>query len=380
MRIPLAWHNTFQNKKRTLAAVGGITFSLVLIFMQLGFLVTARITAGLVYDFFDFDLIVASTAYESMNAAGDFDKTRLYQAKAVPGVGETAYLNYANTRWRDPDNNNAETSCMLLGVETNPNFIRDEKTKANLSVLSLKDHVILDEWSHPDYGEKRIGKRAMVNWKEVNIAALYQLGISFHAEGSVLAGLDTFQSIVQGDPRKMTFGLIKVSPGAAIGEVKERLRSTLPGDVLIFDRQEFIRARAGIFHQGQTRGHHVSGRGVCRLCRGNGHPFSGPVHGDRQSPAGIRHVEGHRLQPVLYLQGGGPAGPDLRDAELHPGPAPGARRRFCREEGKPLAHVPHMGTGPVRLLFIAPHVSHFGCFGPRQGEKGRSGGSVLIWQ
>ena len=87
MRIPLAWHNTFQNKKRTLAAVGGITFSLVLIFMQLGFLVTARITAGLVYDFFDFDLIVASTAYESMNAAGDFDKTRLYQAKAVPGVG-----------------------------------------------------------------------------------------------------------------------------------------------------------------------------------------------------------------------------------------------------------------------------------------------------
>ena len=27
MRVPYAWNNTFQNKKRTLAAVAGITFS-----------------------------------------------------------------------------------------------------------------------------------------------------------------------------------------------------------------------------------------------------------------------------------------------------------------------------------------------------------------
>jgi len=66
MKIPLAWHNTFQNKKRTLAAIGGISFSLLLIFMQLGFLTTARITAGLVYDYFDYDLIITSAAYETI--------------------------------------------------------------------------------------------------------------------------------------------------------------------------------------------------------------------------------------------------------------------------------------------------------------------------
>ena len=247
MKIPLAWHNTFQNKKRTMAAIGGITFSLVLIFMQLGFLTTARITAALVYDFFDYDLIITSATYESMNAAGDFDKTRLYQAKAVTGVGETAVLNYERGRWRDPENNDLGSSCMVLGYDLNPAFIKDEATKANLPFLTMKDNVILDEWSHPDYGKKRIGKRATINHRDINIAALYRLGVSFHAEGSAIVSLDTFQGLIQGDPRKATFGLIKLAPGANVEEVKGLLQSTLPADVLIFSRRDFIQAEQDYF-------------------------------------------------------------------------------------------------------------------------------------
>ena len=247
MRIPLAWHNTFQNKKRTLAAIGGITFSLVLIFMQLGFLNTARITSSLVYDFFDYDLIITSAAYESMDSPGHFDKTRLYQAKAVSGVEETALLNYHRGRWRDPENNDFGVSCMVIGFDLNPHFLTDEATKANLHLLTLKDNMILDEWSTPDYGDKRIGKRVTINHRDVTIAALYQLGVSFHAEGSVIVSLDTFQGLAQVNSRESTFGLIKVSAGADIEEVKQRLRSTLPADVLVFNRREFIRAEQDYF-------------------------------------------------------------------------------------------------------------------------------------
>jgi putative ABC transport system permease protein len=247
MRIPLAWHNTFQNKKRTLAAIGGITFSLVLIFMQLGFLTTARITAALVYDFFDYDLIITSAVYESMNSAGDFDKTRLYQARAIPGVGETATLNYERARWRDPENDDLGSSCMLLGFDLNPHFLRDKATIDKLHLLNLRNSVILDEWSHPDYGNRPVGKRATINHRNVNIAALYQLGISFHAEGSAIVSLETFQSLVRPNPRKCTFGLVKVAPGSDIQTVKRQLAATLPADVLVFDRQEFIRAEQDYF-------------------------------------------------------------------------------------------------------------------------------------
>jgi putative ABC transport system permease protein len=215
--------------------------------MQLGFLRTARIATTQVYNFFEYDLIITSAMYESLMYPGSFDKTRLFQARAVPGVGETAVFNYERSSWRDPDNYDRLTSCMVLGSDLNPEFIGDNSIKENLPCLLLKDNVILDEWSHPEYGEKRIGKRGTINWKYVNIAALYKLGISFHAEGSVITSLDTFQSIVQGDPRKITFGLIRVAPGADIEMVKDGLKRTLPTDVLIFNRPEFIRAEQEYF-------------------------------------------------------------------------------------------------------------------------------------
>jgi len=247
MNIPLAWYNTFQNKKRTFAAIGGITFSLVLIFMQLAFLITARITSSLYYNFFDYDLIITSAKYESMASPGDFDKTRLYQAKAIPGIGETSVLNFDKSRWRNKADDGFGPSVMLLGFDPNPAFLKDDATKANLHYVTLKGNIILDEWSVPDYGSKQIGKHATINHKEVTIAALFQLGVSFFAEGSAIVSLDTFQGLVRSDPRRGNLGLIKVTPGADVEEVKQHLKSALPADVLIFNRQEFIKAEQDYF-------------------------------------------------------------------------------------------------------------------------------------
>jgi len=247
MGIPLAWYNTFQNKKRTLAAIGGISFSLLLIFMQLGFLITARITSGLVYGFFDYDLIITSAAYESMNSAGSFDRTRLVQAQVVPGVADMATMSYDRSRWRDPANKDLGSSCMLIGYDLNPAFIPDPEVKANLAYLQNKDAVMLDLWSHPDYGEKRIGKEATLNWRKVTIATLYKLGISFHAEGSAIVNLDTFNDLTGTNPRQVTFGLVKVAPGHTAAQTRQALKAALPADVLVFERPNFIQAEQDYF-------------------------------------------------------------------------------------------------------------------------------------
>jgi putative ABC transport system permease protein len=247
MKIHVSWYNIIQNKKRTLAAIGGITFSLILIFMQLGFLTTARRTASLYYDFFDYDLMITSVKYESMGSAGDFDKTRLFQAKAVADVAETAVLNFDKSRWRDKADDEFGPSCMLMAFDPNPAFIKDESVKANLHYVNLKGNIILDEWSVPEFGSKQIGKRATIYHRDVTIAALFQLGVSFLAEGSAIVSLDTFHGLVRSDPRKAHLGMIKVTPGANIEDVKQRLKSTLPADVLVFTRPEFIRAEQDYF-------------------------------------------------------------------------------------------------------------------------------------
>ena len=78
----IAWGNTFQNKKRTLTALGGITFSILLVFLQLGFLNGAKKEVTLLFDYFNFDIAVTSDRYQFMATAPPFDRIRLIQAKA----------------------------------------------------------------------------------------------------------------------------------------------------------------------------------------------------------------------------------------------------------------------------------------------------------
>ena len=248
LKIPLAFLNTFQNKKRTLTAIGGISFSLLLIFMQLGFLTSARITSGRIGSFFDYDLILTSAAYESMDSTGTFDKIRLVQARVVEGVQDISTLNYARAWWRVPETNLQVRSCMLIGFDLDPRFVPDRETRENLPAILQKDMVMLDRSSHPDYGEKRVGNNnATLNHLPVTINAFYELGISFLADGSALVNLDTYQRITRADPRDVTFGLIKVAPGADVEKVRQNLQAKLPDDVLVFDRQKFIAAEQDYF-------------------------------------------------------------------------------------------------------------------------------------
>ncbi len=240
MRISLAWHNTLQNKKRTFAAVAGITFSVLLVFMQLGFLQTARTNSTIVYNYFDFDLVIVSSRFESMESAHLFDSARLLQARVVPGVAEAGILNYGRSRWRDPENKNKGSSCMMIGFDLNPAFIRSPEHRAKLPLLTRRDTVMLDSFSHPDYGVQRIGKEVLINQSTVSIAAVYEMGVGFQAEGSVIVSTETFAAIRRQGLRDLTFGLIKATPGTDILELKTRLTKSLPQDVIVFTKTELV--------------------------------------------------------------------------------------------------------------------------------------------
>ena len=240
MRIFLAWHNTLQNKKRTFAAVAGITFSVLLVFMQLGFLQTAKTNSTLVYNYFDFDLIITSSRFEALESAHMLDSGRILQAKVVPGVAEAGILNYSRTRWRDPENNNKGSSCMMIGIDLNPAFIPIKEHRELLPLLTRRDTLMLDRFSHPDYGDQRIGKEISLERRPLTIAAVYEMGVGFQAEGSCIVSTETFASVRRQSTRDVTFGLVKASPGTDPLQLKQRLTDTLPKDVLVFTKSELV--------------------------------------------------------------------------------------------------------------------------------------------
>ena len=101
--VRIAWGNTFQNFVRTLAGLGGITFSILLVFLQLGFLNATKKEVTLLFEFFEFDAVIVSEDYQLVGTAGNFDRIRLFQAKVDPNVKEIYNLNVSDSMtWACP--------------------------------------------------------------------------------------------------------------------------------------------------------------------------------------------------------------------------------------------------------------------------------------
>ena len=85
-RTSIARRNLMHDRGRTAVALAGLGFSLVVIFLQLGFLQVMLSTATTVLDKLDYDIMIVSKNYHYLADAGQFPLPRLVRARAVRGV------------------------------------------------------------------------------------------------------------------------------------------------------------------------------------------------------------------------------------------------------------------------------------------------------
>lgn len=239
MKVFYAWHNVVHNKKRAAAAVAGIAFSILLVFMQLGFQDAARRGATLLYQNLDFDILLSSNKYENLDAAGELGMNRLVKARMVPGVGLVGPYYVGRAEWEDIDTE-VESTLMLLACELDPRLVRDRLTASQLESLRPPNTVMLDTLSHRDFGPLVVGREGKINGAHVRVSCLFQLGMGFYRQGAALVSADTFQRLMRRDPDSVTFGLVKVSPGQDVQAVGQALRRELPSDVFVWQRQELM--------------------------------------------------------------------------------------------------------------------------------------------
>src|SRR5437870_5384417 len=100
MKVPLTLLNLLHQRLRTIVAIAGVAFSMLLVFMQLGFFGSAAVTATIFFDKLDFDLILISREYMSLIQTGSFPRSRLYQCQAGLGVTLAAPLWVNGNLWR----------------------------------------------------------------------------------------------------------------------------------------------------------------------------------------------------------------------------------------------------------------------------------------
>lgn len=245
-KIPLAWLQLTHKKSRMIVAITGITFSNIIIFMQLGFERALYDSATRFHSSLKADLIMISPRSKSLAYINSFSSRRLYQALGFYGVDSISPVSVGFADWKNPNNGNYRTIFVIGFKPEKPVFTLPEVNQ-NLNKLKLPNAFLFDRSSRLEYGEIAAeferNKQVVTEISNYRIktVGLFSLGPSFSADGNLITSDQNFRRLFR-DRRsgEINIGLISLKSGVNKQKVLDNLVAKLPQDVRLFTYQEFI--------------------------------------------------------------------------------------------------------------------------------------------
>jgi len=262
MKTPLAISNLRHHRMRTLAAAAGVAFSVVLIFMQLGFLGSVESTASLLFDALEFDLVMRSANYLHLSAAGSFPRDRLYQAASSAGIQATQSLNLGLLPWHHPSRPR-KRRIFSIGVDPQNCPFRTTEIHGKVGQLVQPSSVLIDRKSRAEFGpvngkrfgDADIGEVVEVAGERVTIVGHFELGGGFASDGVMLLSQSHLDQLSRGVlARQHSLGLIRLAPGSDTNQCADQLNSMLPDDVEVLTRAEVVERERVRWTQGTSLG------------------------------------------------------------------------------------------------------------------------------
>ena len=244
-KVPLAWLQLSFQKTRLLTALAGITFAAVLMFMQFGFQEALFSTTTTIHRSIRGDLFLISTQSENLFSSRQFSRRILYQTLNHEGVAGASPIYIGILPWKNPWTKK-ERAIFIMGFEPNSTLLEVKGVRENFAGATPEDAVLFDTLSRPEFGDvaaslqKGERVRAEVNKRMVEVRGLFELGASFAADGNLLTTDLNFQRLFNREPGEIDFGVISLAEGANLEQVKSRIEKTLPSDVRVLTKEEFV--------------------------------------------------------------------------------------------------------------------------------------------
>lgn len=248
-KIPLAWAQLTREKMRLVIALAGIGFADLLMFMQFGFRDALFESSISFHSKLKGDIFITSTQSTALIAMKSFPQRRLYQALSFNGVQSISPVYLGFGLWKNPDPEQRNTrQLMVIGFDPTQPIFEMPEVKDNLDKIKLSDVVLFDQASRPEFGPVaeyfQQGKlvETEIDNRRVTIEGLFTLGASFGADGNIITSDLNFLRIFRSKRTKglIDIGIIHLQPGTDVKAVVEKMRATLPKDVTIASKEEFV--------------------------------------------------------------------------------------------------------------------------------------------
>lgn len=251
LNIPLALLQLTRQRLRFLVTLGGIAFVVILIFLQLGFQDALYTSATHIHRNLRGDLILINSQYKSLTSLQSFPRTRLYQALGVNGVEAVSPLYLQFAMLKNPQNGQ-KNSIFVIGFDLGQPVLNLPEVNGNINKIKIPDVVLFDRDSRLEFGpiakefeQKKSVEFELAGYNEkigykVKVGGLFTLGPSFGADGNLIMNYLTLLRIFERQVEKIDIGLITIKSNADIQKVILNLQSTLPKDIKVITKKEFI--------------------------------------------------------------------------------------------------------------------------------------------
>ncbi|MEE9608836.1 MAG: ABC transporter permease DevC [Myxococcota bacterium] len=246
MKPPLGWLQLWKRKARFGVALCGVSFAVVLILMQLGFRESMFESATRYHARLLYDIALFSPESQYILSPDAFSIRRLYQVLGLDEVESVSPVYIQLADWKNPYNHRGRR-IFVIGFELPDPVFDNPGILANLDKISLRDTVLFDEKSRPEYGpiaaDFRAGREieSEVNDRAIKIGGLFAMGTSFGIDGSLVTSDDNFLRLFPHRARGViNLGLIQLRAGADLAAVRDRIDEMLPSDVLVLTKDQFV--------------------------------------------------------------------------------------------------------------------------------------------
>ena len=230
-RLPIGWLQLTHNRTRFAAAIAGVAFANVLVFVQLGIMNSMAVATLRPYEFFRADIIISAADANALADGGNVARQWMLQALADPDVTGGMGLFVGNVPW---DRGQTDISLTTFGIDPfKPDFIAPE-IATDMNLLQVKDAAILDRLARGFGREEAVAIRPQTplsfetEGRTVTAYTTFSGGGGFGGDGYMLVSDQTFLSLF---PARSSAApdhiLLRIRPGAQADQVSDRLRGLI---------------------------------------------------------------------------------------------------------------------------------------------------------
>jgi putative ABC transport system permease protein len=232
-RLPIGWLQLSHSRTRLVAAVAGVAFANLLVFMQLGIMGALNGSTVAPYALLDADIILSSAEGNTLTDSSNIAKVHMFQALGVAGVAAATPLYIGNLPLSLDDG--SSVSLLSFGVDVAQAGFVSAAIAPSLGRLMIENTALMDEGTRGLPADviatimSGAGYAFEASGKTLSAIGTMKVGGGFLADGMLVTSDQTFlrffPSRRSGAPDHV---LLRVADGISPETVADRLRAVLP--------------------------------------------------------------------------------------------------------------------------------------------------------